>query len=80
MIADSARGFSDETAIPVIGMQPISDLDFSWQFRVMVKTTVADDRVFSFWNDGKLRRNAGAIPADNFLDESDRLLAFGENA
>jgi len=80
VIANSARGFGDEAAIPVIGMQPIPDLDLSWQFSVMVKTTVADDRVFSLWNDGKLRGNAGAIPADNFLDESDRLFAFGENA
>jgi len=80
VIANSAHGFGDETAIPVIGMQPIPDLDLPRHFSVMKKTTVTNKRVVSAPDHGKLRWDAGAIPTHNFLDETDGLLAFGENA
>jgi len=80
VIAHRACGFSHEAAIPVIGMQAIPDLDLPWHFSMMIKTAVTDNRVLATWDHGKLRWNAGAIPAHNFLDESDRLFAFDESA
>ena len=44
----------------------------------MKKTAVTDDRFLAARDNGKLRWNAGAIPAHNFLDESDRLFGFGK--
>jgi len=47
----------------------------------MIKeTAVTDYRVLGTRDDCKLRREAGAIPAHDFLDESDGLFGFGENA
>ena len=78
VIANRARGFGDQAAIPVIGMQAVTDLDFPWHFSMMIKTAVTDNRVLATWDHGKLRWNAGAIPARNFLDESDCLFGFGK--
>src|SRR5882762_8654097 len=78
VIAHRACGFSHEAAIPVIGMQPVADLDLPWHFRMMIKTAVTDNRVLATRDHGKLRWNAAAIPAHNFLDESDRLFGFGK--
>jgi len=80
VIAHSSRGFGDEAAIPVIGMQSVPDLDLTRHFSLMKKTAVTDDRFLAARDNGKLRWDAGAIPTYNFLDESDSLFAFGENA
>jgi len=80
MIAHSAGGFADEAAIPVTGMQSVPDLDLPRHFRMMVKAAVTNNSVFTAQHDRKLRRHTRAIPADDFLDESDGLLAFGVNA
>ena len=80
MIPHSARGFSDEPAIPVIGMQSVANLDLPRHFSVMEKTAIPDYGVLATRHDGKLRWNAGTIPAHDFRDESDGLFAFGENA
>jgi len=80
VIAHSARGFGDEATVPVIGIQPVPDLDLTRHFSVMKKTAVTDDRFLAARDNGKLRWDAGAIPTYNFLDESDSLFAFGENA
>jgi len=81
VITHGARGFSNETAVPVIGVQSVADLDvFDAMLRVIKETAVADECVLAAPDDGKLRRDAGAIPAHDFLDESDSLFAFGENA
>jgi len=80
MVADRARGFGDEAAVPVIGMQSVPDLDLPRHFSMMVKSTIPDHRVLIFSNHGKLRRNTGAIPLHYFLDKSNGLFAFGENA
>jgi len=80
VIAHRTCGFSHEAAIPVIGMQAVPDLDLSWQFSMMIKTAVTDNRVLATCDHGKLRWKAVAIPIHNFLDESDRLFAFGESA
>ncbi len=80
MIADSARGFGDKAAIPVIGMQSVPDLHLSRHFRMMVKTAVTNNSIFATQNNGKLRRHTREIPAHHLLDEINRLLSFGENA
>jgi len=80
VIAHSARGFGDEAKVPVIGIQSVPDLDLTRHFSVMKKTAVTDDRFLATRDNGKLRWDAGAIPTYNFLDESDSLFAFGENA
>jgi len=81
VIAHSARGFTNEAAIPIIGMQSVPDLDFPRHFRVLKKPAVTDNPLFTTRDNGKLRWDAGAIPTHNFLDESDSLFfAFGENA
>jgi len=80
VIAHSARGFGDETTVPVIRIQSVSDLDLTRHFSVMKKTAVTDDRFLATRDNGKLGWDAGAIPTYNFLDESDSLFAFGENA
>jgi len=81
VITDGARGFSNEAAVPVIGMQSIADLDvLDGVFWVIKETAVTNDRVLAAGDDSKLRRNAGAIPANDFLDESEGLFAFSENA
>ena len=41
---------------------------------MMKKTAVTDDRFLATQDNGKLRWDTRAIPAHNFLDESDRLL------
>ena len=46
----------------------------------MKKTAVTDDRLLATQDNGKLRRDTGAIPAHHFLDEINSLLSFGENA
>ena len=80
MIAHSARCFGDEATVPVIGTQPVPDLDLTRHFSVMKKTAVTDDRFLAMQDNGKLRWDTGAIPTYNFLDESDSLFAFGVNA
>ncbi len=47
---------------------------------MMKKTAVTDDRFLAARDHSKLRWEAGVIPTDNLLDESDSLFAFGENA
>ena len=80
MIADGARGFSDEPAVPVIGIQSVADLDiFDAMLRMIKETAVTDNRVLAARDDGKLRRDPGAIPAHDFLDENNGLFALGEN-
>jgi len=80
VIAHRARGFGDEAAIPVIGMQSVADLDLPRHFSMLEKTAVADNRILAPRDHGKLRWNARAIPAHHFLDKLNRLLSFGENA
>jgi hypothetical protein len=81
VITNSARGFGNEAAVPVIGIQSVADLDvFDAVFRMIKETAVTDDRILAARHDGKLRRNAGVIPAHDFVDESDGLFAFSENA
>jgi len=45
VIANRARCFGDEPAIPVIWMQAVADLDLIWQFSMMIKTAVTDNRI-----------------------------------
>jgi len=80
MIAHSAGGFTNEAAIPVVGMQSVPDLDLPRHFRMMVKAAVTNKNVFASRHDGKLRRNIRVVPAHYFLDEINRPLAFGVNA
>jgi len=80
VIAHSARGFGNEAAVPVIGIQSVPDLDLTWHFSMMEKTAVTDDRFLAARDHGKLRWDSGAIPTYDFLNESDGLFAFGENA
>jgi len=80
VIAHSARRFADEAAIPIIRMQSVPDLDFLRHFRVLKKTAVTDNPLFTTRDHGKLRWDAGAIPSHNFLDESDCLFAFSVDA
>jgi len=81
VITHGARGLSNEAAVPVIWMQSVADLDvFDPVLRMIEETAVTDDHALATRDDGKLRRDAGAIPAHDFLDESDGLFAFGENA
>jgi len=61
-------------------MQPVSDLDFSRHFRMMVKAAITNNSVFTTRHNGELRRHTGAIPAHHFLDEGNGLLALGINA
>jgi len=62
-------------------MKPIADLKvFDAVFRMIKETAVTDNRVLVARDYGKLRRDASAIPAHDFLNESDSLFAFRENA
>jgi len=62
-------------------MKSIADLDvFDAMLGMVKETTIPDDGVLAARDDGKLRRDAGTVPAHDFLDESDSLFAFGENA
>jgi len=81
MITHSARSLGDETAVPVIWIQAIADLDvFDAIVGVIEEAAVSDNCVLAARDDGKLRWDLGAIPVSHFLDESDGLLTFGENA
>jgi len=62
-------------------MKPIADLEvFDAVLRMIKETAVTDNRVLAARDYGKLRRDASAIPARDFLNERDRLFAFGESA
>ena len=88
MIAHGAGGFSGESAVPIIGMQSVTNLDvLDSMFRMMEEAAVAKQREVGFSHrrriarhNGELGGNFGAIPADDFFDESDRLFALRENA
>jgi hypothetical protein len=81
VITHSARGFSDKTAVPVIGIQSIADLDvFNAMLRVIKETAITDNCVLATGCDCKLRRDTRAILVHDLLNESDSLFTFGENA
>jgi len=62
-------------------MQSIADLDiFDAMLRMVKEAAVTNNRVLAARDDGKLGRNAGAIPANDFLDESNGLFALSKNA
>jgi hypothetical protein len=54
VITHGAGSFSDEAAVPVIGMQSVTDLNLPWHFRMMVKTAVTNHSVFTTRHNGKL--------------------------
>jgi hypothetical protein len=81
VITDGARSLGDEAAVPVVWIQPVADLDvFNAMLRMIKEAAITDDRVLAPRDNGKLRWNASAIPAHDFLNERDGLFAFGENA
>jgi len=62
-------------------MQSVADLDvFDAILRMIKETAVTDNRVLLARGNCKLRRDASVVTTYDFLDERDRLFAFGENA
>jgi len=61
-------------------MQSVSYLNLTRHFRMMKKTAITNDSVFTARKNGKLRRHTREIPAHHLLDEINRLLSFGERA
>jgi len=56
VITNGARGFSNEAAVPVVGMQSIADLDvFDGMLRMIKETAVTYNPVLAARDDGKLR-------------------------
>src|SRR5215472_5352934 len=82
VITHRARGFRNKAAVPVTGIESVADLDVFDPVLGMIKETAVTDNhlLLAAPDDCKLRRNAGAIPAHDFLDESDGLFALGKNA
>jgi len=55
VVTDSTRGFGNEAAVPVIGVQSIADLDvFDTMLQMIKETAVTDDRVLAALDYGKL--------------------------
>src|SRR5207247_2112242 len=76
-----AREFSNKAAVPVIGMESVPDLDvFDVMLRMIKETAVTDERILVTRENGELRRDAGAIPTHDFVNESDCLFTLGKNA
>jgi len=81
VITHGARGFSNKAAVPVIGMESVPDLDvFDLMLRMIKETAVTDERILVTRENGELRRDAGAIPTHDFVNESDCLFTLGKNA
>src|SRR5438132_1340982 len=81
VISHGARGFSNKAAVPVIGMESVPDLDvFDVMLRMIKETAVTDERILVTRENGELRRDAGAIPTHDFVNESDCLFTLGKNA
>jgi len=81
VITHGARGFSNKAAVPVIGMESVPDLDvFDLMLGMIKETAVTDERILVTRDNGELRRDADAIPAHDFVNESDCLFTLGKNA
>lgn len=81
VIAHGARGFSNESAVPIIRIESVADLDiFDPVLRMIKEPAVTDRRALAARDNGELRWNAGLVPAHDFFNESNGLFAFGENA
>jgi len=81
VITHGARGFGNEAAVPVIGMESVPDLDvFDLMLRMIKETAVTDERILVTRDNGELRRDADAIPAYDFVNESDCLFTLDKNA
>jgi len=81
VITHGVRGFSNEAAVPVIGIESVPDLDvFDLMLGMIKETAVTDERILVTQDNGELRRDADAIPAHDFVNESDCLFTLGKNA
>src|SRR5581483_8149135 len=69
VIANRACGFGDQAAVPIGGIEPVTNFHFAWQFRVMQKAAITQHALFAAENDGKLRRQPALVPCEEFLQE-----------
>src|SRR5207245_2849037 len=76
MIPYSLGRFARKSAVPIVRMKPITDLDFVCAIEMPMKeTAIADQLVVSAKNNRELRRQASLIPGEKFLQHALRLLA-----
>ncbi len=64
-----------KSAVPIVGMKSITDLDFVCPIEMPMKeTAIADQLVVSTKNDRELRRQTSLVPGQKFLQYALRLL------
>ncbi len=74
VIANCARRFGGESAVPEIALQPVADLNFHFAvYFVVKKTAVASESTARSYNHGELRWQTVSVPADHFIEETLRL-------
>src|SRR5207248_11022733 len=74
VIANCARRFGGESAVPEIALQPVADLNFHFAvYFVVKKTAVASESTARSYNHGELRWQTVSVPADHFIKETLRL-------
>jgi hypothetical protein len=75
VIADSLGRLARKSAVPIVGMKPIADLDFICPVQMpMKKTAIADQLIAFAGNNRKLRRQTSLVPGEEFLQHALRLL------
>ena len=80
MIAHGAGGFGRESLIPVVGMHPITDLDFVHVINaLMIKSAIAEQHSITSKHRRKERRFVCVVPGQKFFQKSTRLFP-GVNA
>jgi hypothetical protein len=63
VITDSLGGLARKSAVPIVRVKPITDLDFIYAVEMpMKKTAIPDQVVVSAKNDCKLRRQTSLVP------------------
>ena len=76
MITDSLGGLARKSAVPIVRIEPITDLDFIRAVEVLMKeTAISDKLVVAAKNDRKLRRQTSLVPREECLQYGLRLLA-----
>ena len=76
MVAYSLGRLARKSAVPIVRMKPITDLDFVCAIEMPMKeTAITDQLVVSAKNDCELRRQTSLVPGEKFLQHAPCLLA-----
>jgi hypothetical protein len=75
MIAYNLSGFARKSAIPMIGIKPVTDFNFVPSIDLLVKeTAITNQLIVSAKNDCELQRQTSLVPGEKLLQHALRLL------